>query len=103
MAVEGEKLGMDPRIGQMMCGGLGREPFFSEAVDPFNSVNDSWNVATYEDCPQEAYEWRTWTNVESVRVVCIRFPLQGVHRFESPRLSDMSNRLSSSRQHVAKI
>jgi hypothetical protein len=25
--------------------------------------------------------------------VLIRFPLQGVHRFESPRLSDMSNRL----------
>jgi hypothetical protein len=28
------------------------------------------------------------------RVVCWSgFPLQGVHRFESPRLSDMSNRL----------
>jgi hypothetical protein len=25
--------------------------------------------------------------------VLVRFPLQGVHRFESPRLSDMSNRL----------
>jgi hypothetical protein len=28
------------------------------------------------------------------RVACWSgFPLQGVHRFESPRLSDMSNRL----------
>jgi hypothetical protein len=28
-------------------------------------------------------------------VLCVSgFPLQGVHRFESPRLSDMSNRLS---------
>jgi hypothetical protein len=27
-------------------------------------------------------------------VVCwLGFPLQGIHRFESPRLSDMSNRL----------
>jgi hypothetical protein len=28
-----------------------------------------------------------------VRVVLVGFPLQGVHRFESPRLSNMSNRL----------
>jgi hypothetical protein len=33
---------------------------------------------------------RTWIGARSVRVMCIRFPLQGVHRFESPRLSDMS-------------
>jgi hypothetical protein len=29
--------------------------------------------------------------VGSVRVVLVGFPLQGVHRFESLRLSDMSN------------
>jgi hypothetical protein len=45
------------------------------------------------DCPQKVYVWHTWTSTSSVRVVCIRFPLQGVYRFESPRLSDMSNRL----------
>jgi hypothetical protein len=29
-----------------------------------------------------------------MRVACwLGFPLQGIHRFESPRLSDMSNRL----------
>jgi hypothetical protein len=30
------------------------------------------------------------------------FPLQGIHRFKSPQLSDMSNRLSRGRLHVAK-
>jgi hypothetical protein len=35
----------------------------------------------------------TWTE-RGKRMVCWSgFPLQGVHRFESPRLSDMSNRL----------
>jgi hypothetical protein len=35
----------------------------------------------------------TWTE-RGKRVVCWSgFPLQGVHRFESPRLSDMSNHL----------
>jgi hypothetical protein len=30
---------------------------------------------------------------EAYLACCSGFPLQGVHRFESPRLSDMSNRL----------
>jgi hypothetical protein len=30
-----------------------------------------------------------------VRVVCIRFLLQNIHRFELPQLLDMSNRLSN--------
>jgi hypothetical protein len=35
-------------------------------------------------------EGHTWTE-QGKRVVCwLGFPLQGVHRFESPRLSDMS-------------
>jgi hypothetical protein len=29
-----------------------------------------------------------------IRVVCIKFLMQDVHRFVSPRLSDMSNHLS---------
>jgi hypothetical protein len=37
---------------------------------------------------------------ERVCVMCIRFLLQDVHRLKSPRLSDMSNRLSHSSQHV---
>jgi hypothetical protein len=40
MTVVGEKLGMKSRIGQPTCCGLGQEPFFSRAVDPFNSVVD---------------------------------------------------------------
>jgi hypothetical protein len=32
-------------------------------------------------------EWKAYVRC------CSGFPLQGVHRFESPRLSDMSNRL----------
>jgi hypothetical protein len=32
-------------------------------------------------------EWKAYVGC------CLDFPLQGVHRFESPRLSDMSNRL----------
>jgi hypothetical protein len=40
MVVVGEKLGMDLWSGQLVCYGLGREPFFSGAVDPFNSVDN---------------------------------------------------------------
>jgi hypothetical protein len=47
----GEKLGTDPRIGQPACWGLCREPFFSGAVTPSNSVGGSWKVATYGDRP----------------------------------------------------
>jgi hypothetical protein len=41
LAVVGEKLGTDPRIGQSACYGLCREPFFSGVVDLFKSVDDS--------------------------------------------------------------
>jgi hypothetical protein len=36
----------------------------------------------------------------SVHIMCIRFLLHDVYRFESSRLSDMSNRLSHGYQHV---
>jgi hypothetical protein len=68
-------------------------PFSREQWDLSKSVGASRKVVTYGDRPQEAYAGRTWTGVGSVRVVSVGFPLQGVHRFESPRLSDMSNRL----------
>jgi hypothetical protein len=38
--VLGEKLGTDPWIGQPVCCGLCREPFFSGAVTLLNSVDD---------------------------------------------------------------
>jgi hypothetical protein len=36
----GEKLDMDPQIGQLACCGLCWEPFFSEAVARLSSVDD---------------------------------------------------------------
>jgi hypothetical protein len=83
---------MNPRIDQPTYCGLCREPFFLGTVTLSNSVGGSWKVAMYGDHPQEAYTGRTWTGVGSVRVMLVRFSLQGVDRFESPRLSDMSNR-----------
>jgi hypothetical protein len=45
----------------------------------------------------------TWTK-RGMRVACWSgFPLQGVHRFESPRLSNMSNHLSRSSLHVENL
>jgi hypothetical protein len=67
--------------------------FSREQWDLSKSVGASQKVATYGDRPQEAYAGRTWTGVGSVRIVLVGFPLQGVHQFELPRLSDMSNRL----------
>jgi hypothetical protein len=40
MTVLGEKLTMDPRIGQPACCGLCRGPFFSGAVALFSAVDD---------------------------------------------------------------
>jgi hypothetical protein len=40
-------------------------------------LKTSRKVATYGDRPQEAYAGRTWTGVESVRVVLVRFPPAG--------------------------
>jgi hypothetical protein len=41
MVVLGEKLGIDPWIGQPSCCGLGWEPFFSRAV-PLSIVVDDF-------------------------------------------------------------
>jgi hypothetical protein len=68
-------------------------PFSREQWDLSKYVGASRKVATYGDRPREAYAMHTWTGVGSVRVVLVGFPLQYVHRFKSPRLLDMSNRL----------
>jgi hypothetical protein len=73
----GEKLGTDTRISQPVCCGLCREPLFSGAVTLVNSVDDSYKVAMYGDCPQEAYIGRTWTGVGSVRVMLAGFSPAG--------------------------
>jgi hypothetical protein len=80
-------------IGQPACCGLCREPFFLGAVTLSNSVGGSWKVATYGTTRRKhtpgvcELAWEAYVSCWS------GFPLQGVHRFESPRLSDMSNRL----------
>jgi hypothetical protein len=93
MTVLGEKLGMDPWIGHPACCGLYREPFFSGAVAQLNSVDvytkncyalTAWD--TYSLGPYADWAWEACG-------VLVGFSLQGVHRFKSPRLSDMSNRL----------
>jgi hypothetical protein len=40
LAIMGEKLGMDLRIGQPACCGLCQEPLFSGIVDLFKSVDN---------------------------------------------------------------
>jgi hypothetical protein len=64
---------MAPLIGQPTCWGLCREPFFSGAVTPSNSIGGSWKVATYGDRPEEAYAGCTWTSVGGVHVVLVGF------------------------------
>jgi hypothetical protein len=48
-----------------------------------------------------------WNHTQTecgMRVACWSgFPLQGVHRFQSPRLSDRSNRLSHGSLHVENL
>jgi hypothetical protein len=89
-----EKLGMDPWIGQPACCGLCREPFFSGAVGsvqichtPRERLPRTGTARRKRTLGIRGLAWEAY-------VSCwLGFPLQGVHRFESPRLSDMSNRL----------
>jgi hypothetical protein len=93
MAVLGEKLGDGPTDHSAGLGVVSGALFLRcSRVHPMLLMAYE-KVATYVDCSQEVYTVRTWTGVRSVRVVCIVFPLQGVHRFELLRLLDMSNRL----------
>jgi hypothetical protein len=94
MVGSGEKLCTDPRIGQPTCCGLCQEPFFSGAVALLNSVDDY-----AKDC----YMWTTWDTYGRVWRVGWIFPLQGVYRFESTRISDMNNRLSRGSLHVENL
>jgi hypothetical protein len=52
-------------------------PRLLPSVGPhFGLVGTTRKVATYGDCPQEAYVWRTWIGVKNVCVVCIKFSLR---------------------------
>jgi hypothetical protein len=83
---------MDLRIGQPTCCGLCCEPFFSGAVTLSSAVDDVRMVAICG--PREVRMVLDHTRTErGERVECWSgFLLQGVHRFELPRLSNMSKR-----------
>jgi hypothetical protein len=94
MAALGEKLDTDPWISQPACCGLCREPFYSGAVALSIVVDDFTKRLSHT---WTARRKRTRGVRGLVRVAYVScwssFPLQGVHRFESLWLSDMSNRL----------
>jgi hypothetical protein len=94
LAGSGEKLGTDPRIGQPACCRLCREPFFlrSSGICPNLSASHErlprMRTAHRKRTPGVCgLTWEVYVSYWS------SFPLQGVHRFESLQLSDMSNRL----------
>jgi hypothetical protein len=88
----GEKLGMNLWIGQPSS-----LPFFSGVVALSIAVDDGakgcymWTTCdTYGLGSYVGYMWTEHVKRVAYWSDC---PLRGVHRFESPRLSDMSNRL----------
>jgi hypothetical protein len=66
-----------------------------------NAVDDSSTVAICEPCEIHMVEGHTRTEREMCVACWSDFLLQGVHRFKSSRLLDMSNRLSRCSLHVA--
>jgi hypothetical protein len=65
--------------GWRTCGSLNwaegcvGSPFSQEQWGPSNVVDGLRKVATYGDCPQEAYVGHMWTGVENVRVILVGF------------------------------
>jgi hypothetical protein len=59
----------------------------------FNFVGASERLSRTGTDRRKRTSGHAWTGVGSICGMLVGFPLQGVHRFESPRLSDMSNRL----------
>jgi hypothetical protein len=88
-----EKLGMEPRIGQRRAVDCVRGPSYWEQC-----VCSTLSM-THERLPRTGTARRKCTRGirelawEAYMVCWLGFPLQGVHQFELPRLSDMSNRL----------
>jgi hypothetical protein len=91
MAALGEKLRTDSWIGQPVCCELCQESFFGSS----GSVYRCWWLHERLPCMWAAHR----KHMRGVRglvreayVSCwLDFPLQDIHWFESPRLSDMSN------------
>jgi hypothetical protein len=92
MVASGEKLGMDPLSLSEAKDCVGS----SSSREQLSCSNLLTVVRKVAICgPREIRMVLDHTRTErGKRVACWSgFPLQGVHRFESPRLSDMSNRL----------
>jgi hypothetical protein len=68
-----------------------REPFFLEAVTLSNAIDDSRRVAICGPCEIRMVLDHMRTEHGKHVVYWSDFPLHGEHRFESPRLSDVSN------------
>jgi hypothetical protein len=93
LAGSGEKMGMDTRIGQRRAVDCVRSP----------SSREQWACSTLsmtlERLPRTGTVCRKYTRGvrelawEAYAVRWSGFSLQGIHRFKSPRLLDMSNRL----------
>jgi hypothetical protein len=73
--------------------GLCRERFFLGVVGLLNSVDESLKVTTYGDSHRKRMSGVRGLAWEVYMVCWSGFLLRGVHRLESPRLSDMSNSL----------
>jgi hypothetical protein len=100
MAAMGEKLGMNPRIGQPLRCRSGREPCFLRVV-ALSIVVDDYTKGCYVRITWDTYGWGPYVDwAWDVCSVLIRFPLLDLHQFKSPWLSDMSYRLSCGCEHV---
>jgi hypothetical protein len=77
----GEKLGMDPWIGQLKCCALCREPFFSGAVGSVQIYRRLVKGCHVRGPPVGSIRGLAW---EAYMSCWSGFPLQGVHRFKSP-------------------
>jgi hypothetical protein len=84
MAAMGEKLGMNPRIGQPTCCGSGWEPFFSGVVTLSNVANDFVKGYHVRGLPTASVRvaYVDWCEKHTCRVYQVS--PQGVCRFESP-------------------
>jgi hypothetical protein len=96
----GEKLGTDPRsVSQRAVDYVG-SPFSREQWDPSKFVGDLWKIVIHLLC-EIRMVWDHTQTERGMRVSCWSgFFLQVVHRFESPQLSNISNRLPRGSLHV---
>jgi hypothetical protein len=95
----GEKLGTAAWIVSWRAMDCVGSPFSQEQWDPSKSVRGLRNVAIRGSCEIRMVNGHTRTK-RGKRVACWSgFPLQGVHRFELPRLSDISTAYSWPSSH----